>query len=187
MAYSGQTVTTDVLIIGAGIAGSFAAISARARGAEVLVLEQGVAGFVGRSSTGTNIMRIVLPEDDHEAALRGSVLQTDYMLDQEYAEECINETYDRFQEILSMDGGWDGGIKWIMMPTDVAGFQQRQTIWNPSGSYKRLNKFVITAKKAGAKFRDCTVVTDLLTKDGRCVGAVGIDTRSGRLHQLRFP
>ena len=183
MTYSEQTIKTEVLIIGSGIAGSFAAIRARELGAEVLVVDQGEAGFVGRSSTGTNINRVVLPEDDHEAALRGSVLQLDYMLDQEYAEECINESYDRFQEILAMGGdyerNWDGSIKWMMMETDVAGFKQRQAIWSPFGSYKHLHKFVTTAKAAGAKFRNRTLITELLTKDGRCVGAVGIDVRTG--------
>lgn len=137
MTFSEQAIKTEVLIIGSGIAGSFAAIRARELGAEVLVVEQGEAGFVGRSSTGTNINRVVLPEDDHDEALRGSVLQTDYMLDQEYAKECIDESYDRFQEILAMGGdyerNWDGSIKWMMMETDVAGFRQRQATWSPSG------------------------------------------------------
>ena len=184
MTFSEQTIKTEVLIIGSGIAGSFAALRARELGAEVLVVDQGEPGFVGRSSTGTNINRVVLPEDDHEEALRGSVLQLDYMLDQEYAKECIDESYDRFQEILAMGGdyerGWDGKIKWMMMDTDVAGFKQRQAIWSPFGSYKHLHKFVTAAKTAGASFRGRTLITELLTRDGRCVGAVGIDSRTGQ-------
>lgn len=180
---SEQTIRTEVLVVGAGIAGTFAAIRARELGAEVLVVEQGEPGFVGRSSTGTNVNRVVLPEDDHEEALRGSVLQTDYMLDQEYAAELIDESYDRFQEILSMGGdyerGWDGGIKWMMMDTDVAGFRQRQAIWSPFGSYKHLNKFVAHARALGAQFRGRTLITELLTRDGVCVGAIGIDVRTG--------
>lgn len=185
----GQSFKTEVLIIGAGIAGSFAAIRARELGADVLVVEQGEAGFVGRSSTGTNINRVVLPEDDHDEALRGSVFQTDYMLDQEYGRECIDESHDRFQEILAMGGdyerGWDGKIKWMMMDTDVAGFKQRQAIWSPFGSYKHLNKFVTAAKALGAQFRSRTLITELLTKDGRCVGAVGIDVRTGAFLTFR--
>ncbi|MCD8388769.1 MAG: FAD-binding protein [Oscillospiraceae bacterium] len=183
MAFSEQTIKTEVLIIGSGIAGSFAALRARALGVDVLVVDQGEAGFVGRSSTGTNVNRVVLPEDDHDEALRGSVLQTDYMLDQEYGAECIEESYDRFQEILAMGGDferdWSGNIKWMMMETDVAGFRQRQAIWSPFGSYKHLNKFVVAAKAAGARFRSRTLITELLTRDGKCVGAVGIDVRTG--------
>lgn len=183
MDFKEQIYTTDVLIIGGGIAGSFAAIKARKKGAQVLVLEQGVAGFHGRTSYGTNIMRCVLPEDDHEEALRGSVLQTDYMLDQEYGRECIDESYTIISEIMEMGGdfdrGWDGKIKWMMMETDVAGFRQRQAIWKPFGSYKHVNKMVAAAKAEGAIFRDRTLVTEILVKEGRCVGAVGIDSRDG--------
>jgi len=180
-----EIIKTDVLIIGGGLAGSFAAIKAKEQDpdAEVLVLEQGVAGFHGRASYGTNIMRCVLPEDDHDYALWGSVMQTDYMVDQEYALGCINESYDIINEILEVGGnydrGWDGKIKWMKMVTDVAGFYQRQAIWNPFGSYKHVNKIVGKAKALGAAYRDRTLVTELLTKDGKCVGAVGLDSRDG--------
>lgn len=43
MTFSEQAIKTEVLIIGSGIAGSFAAIRARELGAEVLVVEQGEA------------------------------------------------------------------------------------------------------------------------------------------------
>ena len=130
MSYNEQTITADVLIIGGGLAGSFAAIKAKEQDpeAEVIVLEQGVAGFHGRASYGTNIMRCVLPEDDHDYALWGTTMQTDYMVDQEYAMDCINESYNIISDIIKMGGdydrGWDGNIKWMKMVTDVAGFYQ---------------------------------------------------------------
>ena len=186
MAYNEQIISTDVLIIGGGIAGAFAAIKAREQGdVDVLVLEQGVAGFQGRASYGTNIMRCVLPEDDIDYAVWGSTLQTDFMLDQEYARDCIEESPKIINDILEMGGdfdrGWDGKIKWMKMVTDVAGFYQRQAIWSPFGSYKHVNHFVAKAKADGAKFRDRTLVTELLTDEesGKCVGAVGLDSRDG--------
>lgn len=185
MSYNEQTITADVLIIGGGLAGSFAAIKAKEQDpeAEVIVLEQGVAGFHGRASYGTNIMRCVLPEDDHDYALWGTTMQTDYMVDQEYAMDCINESYNIISDIIKMGGdydrGWDGNIKWMKMVTDVAGFYQRQAIWNPFGSYKHVNKIVAAAKSLGAKYRDRTLITELLTNNGKCVGACGIDSREG--------
>ena len=106
MSYREETITTDILIIGGGLAGSFAAIKAKEQDpdAKVLVLEQGVAGFHGRASYGTNIMRCVLDEDDHDYALWGSTMQTDYMVDQEYAMDCINESQTIIEEILKMGG-----------------------------------------------------------------------------------
>ncbi len=183
MTVNEKTITTDVLVIGSGIAGCFASIRAAELGVKVIVAEQGASGFHGRTSTGTNITRVVLPEDDHDAALRGTVLQTDYMIDQEYCEEAINENYDRFQDVLKMGGdferGWDGNIKWIMQVTDVQGFIQRQAIWKPFGSYKHVNKFKVYAAEHGVEFMDRTVITDLLKKDDKVVGAVGINSRTG--------
>ncbi len=185
MTINEQTITTDVLIIGGGLAGSFAAIKAKEENpaAQVLVLEQGVAGFHGRASYGTNIMRCVLDSDDHDYALWGTTMQTDYMIDQEYAADCIAASQTILEEIMKYGGdydrGWDGKIKWMKMVTDVAGFYQRQAIWNPFGSYKHVNKIVAAAKAAGAKYRDRTLVTELLTNNGKCIGACGIDSREG--------
>lgn len=176
-------ITTDVLVIGSGIAGCFAAIHACQDGAAVTMVEQGEAGFVGRSSPGPNIQRVVLPEDDFDKALEGTVRQCDYMVDQEYADEVIRESNDRFQEELALganvERGWDGKVKWMMMETQFPDFKQREAIWEPFGSYKHLNKYKVEAERLGTRIINRTVITDLLTRDGTVVGAVGVNRRTG--------
>lgn len=178
-----RTITTDVLVIGSGIAGCFAAIHACRGGAAVTIVEQGEAGFVGRSAPGPNVQRVVLPEDGFEKALEGTVRQCDYMVDQEYADEIIRESSDRFEEELALgagvERGWDGKVKWMMMETQFPDFQQREAVWAPFGSYKHLNKYKVEAERLGARVINRTVITDLLTKDGRVVGAVGVNRRTG--------
>ena len=182
-------VTTDVLIIGSGIAGCFAAIHACQGGAAVTIVEQGEAGFVGRSAPGPNVQRVVLPEDDFDKALEGTVRQCDYMVDQEYADEVIRESGDRFEEELalgaSVERGWDGNVKWMMMETQFPDFKQREAVWEPFGSYKHLNKYKVEAERLGAQVINRTVITDLLTKDGKVVGAVGANRRTGEFLILR--
>jgi len=184
-----NTITTDVLIIGSGIAGCFAAIRARECGADVIIAEQGVAGFHGRTSTGTNINRVVCPDDDFDAALKGTVLETDYMVDQEYAESAIAETWDRFRDMLAMGADFErdfkGNIKWMIMDTQYPEFKQRQAIWKPFGSYKHINKFKNRAVSLGTQVIDRITVTDLLVTDGKVSGAVGINNRSGELYIFR--
>lgn len=183
MVVSEHCISTDVLVVGAGIAGCFAAIRARELGAEVVIAEQNVSGFVGKTSMGTNIHRVVLPDDDHELALKGTVLQCDYMIDQEYAESAIAETYDRFQDVIRMGAefrqNYRHQIDWMIMDTQYPEFKQRQAIWNPYGSYKHINKFKAEAIRYGAKIIDRCVVTELLKKNGKVVGAVGINKRNG--------
>lgn len=184
-----KMITTDVLVIGSGIAGCFAAIHACQGGAAVTIVEQGEAGFVGRSAPGPNIQRVVLPEDDFDKALEGTVRQCDYMVDQEYADEIIRESNDRFEEELalgaSVERGWDGKVKWMMMETQFPDFQQREAVWEPFGSYKHLNKYKVEAERLGAQVINRTVITDLLTKDGKVVGAVGVNRRTGEFLVLR--
>lgn len=184
-----KRIETDVLVIGAGIAGTFAAIRALGEGMKVTIAEQNVSGFVGKTSMGANIHRVVLPEDDHEAALKGTVLQTDYMIDQEYAEEAIAETYDRFMDVINMGSdfkrGFRGQIDWMIMDTQFPEFKQRQAIWQPYGSYKHINRFKAQAVRMGAEVIDRCVVTDLLTRDGRVVGAVGINKRTGDFYVFK--
>lgn len=178
-----REIKTDVLVIGSGIAGCFAAIHACQGGAAVTIVEQGEAGFVGRSAPGPNIQRVVLPEDDFDKALEGTVRQCDYMVDQEYADEVIRESEERFQEELalgaSVERGWDGKVKWMMMETQFPDFKQREAIWEPFGSYKHLHKYMVEAQRQGAQIISRTVITDLLTKNGAVVGAVGVNRRTG--------
>lgn len=184
-----RTITTDVLVIGSGIAGCFAAIHACQGGAAVTIVEQGEAGFVGRSAPGPNVQRVVLPEDGFEKALEGTVRQCDYMVDQEYADEIIRESNDRFEEELALganvERGWDGKVKWMMMETQFPDFQQREAVWEPFGSYKHLNKYKVEAERLGARVVNRTVITDLLTKNGRVVGAVGVNRRTGEFLVVR--
>ena len=189
MTISEHTITTEVLVIGAGFAGCFAAIRARELGAKVVIVEQGKSGFAGRSSVGTNINRVVLPEDNFDMALKGTVLQTDYMVDQEYAEGAIAETWDRFQELLKLGANfrrdYSGQILWHFHKTHYPPFQQRQAMWEPFGSYKHVLKVKAGAVRLGARVLDMTVITDLLVSDGKVVGAVGINRRNGNFYVFK--
>lgn len=186
MAITENTISTDVLVVGAGIAGCFAAIRALELGADVTIAEQNVSGFVGKTSMGANIHRVVLPDDDHEMALKGTVLQTDYMIDQDFAESAIAETYDRFMDVINMGSDFKRNfrkeIDWMIMDTQFPEFKQRQAIWQPYGSYKHINRFKAQAVRMGAKVIDRCVMTDLLTKDGNVIGAVGINKRDGSMY-----
>lgn len=178
-----HTIRTDVLIIGAGFAGCFAAIRARELGAEVLVVDQGKSGFCGSSSNGTHWNRTVLPEDDHDAAVKSSVLDSDYLVDQEYVEGVIAEAWDRFQQWLDLGSDYErdpnGEIHWFMHNTANTFYKERIAMWKPHGSYQHSLNVKARADSMGAQFIDRIVVTELLTSNGRVVGAVGFNKRQG--------
>jgi succinate dehydrogenase/fumarate reductase flavoprotein subunit len=181
--------TTDVLVIGAGFAGCFAAKRARELGERVLIVEQGKSGFVGSSSVGTHMTRVVLPEDNVELALEGTVLESDYMVDQDYAEGALRETWDRFQEFLEVGADYRrddaGKIRWYLKDTRWPEHKQRCALWEPIGSYRHLLKVKAAALRLGAEVLDRVVITDFLVTNGEVVGAIGIDRREGNFYVLR--
>ena len=135
METSEQTLTTDVLVVGGGIAGCFAAIRAKELGVDVIMVEQGTSGFSGMSARGMHYLRVVLPEDDHDLVLKGTVLESEYMIDQEFAEIGIKETYDRFQDLLKFGVGFrrddSGQILWNFTDTHLITFKQRCVAYEP--------------------------------------------------------
>ena len=61
----GQLVETDVLVIGSGIAGAFAAIKARETGASVTVVDRSYAGKSGASFITSGAIHHFHPEEDN--------------------------------------------------------------------------------------------------------------------------
>jgi succinate dehydrogenase/fumarate reductase flavoprotein subunit len=181
--------TTDVLVVGSGIAGCFAAMEAKERGADVLMVEQGKSGFWGMSVGGTHRLRVVLPGDDFDAAMKGTVEECEYMIDQEFAGTALKETWDRFNDLLKFGVDFrrndKGQILWYQGDTQDPHFKQRNAMWEPVGSYKHLLKINRQAVLRGVKVLDRVLATDLLTRDGKVQGAVGIDTRQGIFYVLK--
>jgi succinate dehydrogenase / fumarate reductase flavoprotein subunit len=182
------SVKTDVLVVGAGIAGCFAAMRARELGAEVVMVEQGKSGFWGMSTGGTHRLRVVLPEDDFEAALEGTVRECEYMIDQDFARSGLQETPERLEELMGMGISFrrseDGGIQWYWADTADANFRQRNVLWEPIGTHKHLLKVHREALRRGVRVLDRLLVTHLLDGDGEVKGAVGLGTRTGEFFRM---
>ncbi len=177
---------TDVLVLGTGMAGFFAAIKASEMGADVTIVGDGESGFTGQSVGGTHRLRAVLPEDDFEAALKGTVIESEYMIDQEFAESALKETWVNIQALQKMGidfrKGDDGNIQWYFGDTQDPDFKQRNIVWEPMGSYRHLLKVKKEALKRGVKVVDRVMVTALLTSGSAVCGAAGFGSRTGEFH-----
>jgi succinate dehydrogenase/fumarate reductase flavoprotein subunit len=181
---------SDVLVIGSGIAGCFASIRAKELGADVVMVEQGKSGYWGMSVGGTHRVRVVLPgRDDLDAAMRGTVRECEYMVDQEFIEGALAETWDRFQDMQSLGGEFrrdeHGDVKWYWSDTAYPDFKQRNAMWEPVGSYKHILKMNSQAVKRGVRVLDRVMLIDLITDGKRVHGAVGFDTRQGNFCVFR--
>ena len=181
-----EEIETDVLVIGGGLAGLWAAIRAREQGKRVLVVEKGFSGAAGVSVFAGAVVVALTPEDDLAAFMAEQVEDADYLLDPDWAELVIRESYERLQEIVA----WGGPL-----PLDESGqlvrrkapVHSRQTVWRVSFDSAALMKFMrqVAVGRSKVKALDQAVVTGLLVEDGRVAGAVALRRQEERVSVIR--
>jgi succinate dehydrogenase/fumarate reductase flavoprotein subunit len=192
-----ETIETDVLVLGGGIAGCMAAIAAAQSGQKVILVEKGATKRSGAGGSGcdhwesaaTNPCSKITPEeltvamlDDNDGFNNGI---SHYI-------EC-REGYDRLLDIEKMGGKIrDTGDEF-----KGAAFRDEKT--RLLFAYDYLNRYTLRVwgttfkpamynelKRLGVKIIDRVMVTSLLTRSGpagnRIIGATGIHSRTGRFY-----
>jgi succinate dehydrogenase/fumarate reductase flavoprotein subunit len=195
-----EKITTDVLVLGGGIAGCMAAIAAAERGQKVVLVEKGATKRSGAGGSGcdhwesaaTNPCSKISPEELTSAMLDDN---DGYNNGISHYIEC-REGYDRLLDIEKMGGKIrdtedefkgaafrDESTK-LMFAYD---YENRYTlrIWGSTFKPAMYNKL----KKLGVKIYDRVMVTSLLNEEGkqgnRCIGATGMHTRTGKFFIFR--
>ena len=92
-------VQTDVLVIGGGITGAFAAIKAREGEADVVLVDKATFGRSGVSALASGVYEAYMPEDDLEAWMRGT--SSNPSVNRGLARKAILKTYDLLMEMDS--------------------------------------------------------------------------------------
>ena len=195
-----ETVTSDVLVLGGGLAGCYAAIAAARRGLDVVLVEKGATERSGSGGTGfdhwesacTNPCSGVTPEEIAWA----------YVHEQDYYSNGIahyiecREGYDRLLDMESFGGkvrDTDG---------EFAGAPFRDDETKLMFAYDYKNRFTLRVwgstfkpalyrelKRLGVHIYDRTEATSLLTAvvDGkkRGVGACGMNVHTGKFYVFR--
>jgi succinate dehydrogenase/fumarate reductase flavoprotein subunit len=190
-----EEVSTDVLVLGAGVAGCWAAISAAKKGVRVTLVEKGATIKSGAGGSGsdhwesacTNPCSKVSPEEMTQAMIDDN---GGYNNGISHYIEC-REGYDRLLELEKMGG------KIRDTEDEFAGAEFRDEKTKFLFAYDYENRFTLRVwgttfkpalykecKQLGVKIYDRTMATSLLTEDGkqarRVVGAAGFNTRTGR-------
>ena len=179
-----QEVSTDVLIVGAGGAGMYAAISAARQGASVLLLDKSLIGRGGATIMAQMTVAAALGHeepDDCATHLRDTLEAGRGLCNEELSALLC---YDGPQRILEMQ---EWGTRWAR-----AGERIRQEL-APGHSRKRCCyvDFLNTGPAVAATLRrkvsevaairrlSNIAVVDVVIKNGRAVGAVGLDLAEG--------
>ncbi len=179
----GKTIDTDVLVIGGGLSGVFAAIKAKEAGAKkVTIVEKGHVGKSGCSAFAAGVIKVWVPEeDDFNLLFDRGVKLWHYLVDQHRLKDHIEQGYERVKEMESfgveLEKTPDGKIK-----RHPARGAHPVIMFHGNQMMETMAKAAI---KKGVEHIGKTMVTDLLTRDGRVVGALGFNILNGDFYIFR--
>jgi len=159
----------DVLIIGGGPAGTWAAISAAAKGASVVLADKGYCGASGATAPSGTAVWYVEPEGPKRHQSKASrYAMGGYLAETAWMDRVLDQTYSNMQTLA--DWGYP-------FPLDSEGTQRRISLQGPE--YMRLMRK--RAKQAGVRILDHSPALQLLTdQDGRVSGASGISRQKNQ-------
>ena len=179
-----REISTDVLVVGAGGAGMYAAISAARQGVSVLLLDKSLVGRGGATIMAQMTVAAALGQEEPDdcATHLSDTLEAGRGLCNEELAELL--CFDGPERILEMEG-W--GTRWARV-----GGRIRQEI-APGHSRKRCCyvDFLNTGPAVAATLRrkvsevaairrlSNIAVVDLIIEDGRAVGAIGLSLAEG--------
>jgi len=174
-----RVVDTDVLVIGGGIAGCFAAIRAKEQGLDVTLVDKGYVSRSGSTPFPRGFM-YVNPERGHEfdVWIEDVNIAGEYLNNREWDEIIITESCAIQQELAS----------WGVQFTDedgntISDYPSREGIQGMPLKYGSISPILRKqVLKNGIKILDRIMITDLLKQDEKIVGAIGIPTISYGLY-----
>jgi succinate dehydrogenase/fumarate reductase flavoprotein subunit len=179
-----ELLETDVLVVGAGGAGMRAAYEAHLAGAKVVLAVKGRFGAIGVRGAGatasgfseTGSMRPVglpprvpgerlEPDEVYEDILQCGLGMADPQLVRVLVDEAL-ETRGALE-------------RWGMVPTFAEGYGIR------THGVPIVVTLQSVVRRSDIMVRERTVVTDLLVRDGACVGALAVEEQSGNVLAIK--
>ena len=185
----GKLTKVDVLVIGGGIAGLFAAIKAKEKDPtiNVTVVDKSCPGASGCSVFAAGVFAYCQEGDDFEIYEREIIEDNaEYLINQEYVSLVMKQSFDRFQDLLKWGVGFfknhDGRVIRIQAMATKYGFSSPF-----DGGPNFMWKLRGQALSEGVTLIDRKMVVDLVVESGNCLGAVGFDVRTGEFEIFQSP
>ena len=163
----------DVLVLGGGPAGAWAAWSAANAGAKVVLADKGYCGSSGATAPGgTNILYLPPDDDLREAAVEQRMVQGGFLSERAWIHRVLDTVYEGLKKVE----GWGYPFR-----IDERGEAMRTHVQGPE--YMRLMRNVI--KKAGVRLLDQSPALELLVDGDGVGGARGISRLDGKPWEVR--
>ncbi len=158
----------DVLVLGGGPAGTWAAISAAEHGARVVLADKGFCGTSGATAAaGTGVWYVDPAPERREAAMASREKLGGHLQDRRWMARVLDRTYAQSNQLA------DWGYPY---PADDCGKPQRNSLQGPE--YMRLMRK--RTKQAGVTILDHAPALELLVdSNGVVAGAAGLRRQKG--------
>lgn len=165
--------TADVLVIGGGPAGAWAAWSAASQGAKVVLADKGYLGTSGATAPGGTNLLVVPPEPElREAAVQDRVSTGGNLAEPAWVHRVLDQVYENLELVA----------KWgYPFPKVEDGKGFRSHLQGPE--YMKLMRRVVS--KAGVKILDQSPAQQLLADDHGVGGARGINRLTGKTWEVK--
>ena len=179
---------TDILIIGGGLSGLWAANRAREFVDDVLIVDKGPPmGYAGEGYFSGGNTQALPPESNVDDYVKDIISLGDGLYEQDLLEKILKQSWDRIEDFRRMGVEFeeDGGK---MRYVPQRGLKNNAClIGKPSGTGGRnmMSALSQIANRQGVRYLDRTYITCLVKRDGAVVGAVGFNVRTGDFYLIK--
>jgi len=184
-----ETIDTDVLVIGAGGAGSRAAIEASKNNVHVILLSKELLGkaHTCMAEGGYNApLANVDPADKWEVHFKDTVLGGAWLNNQRLAEILVKEAGDRIFDLEEYGAVFDRTPEGKIMQRPFGKQTYRRTCYAADRTgHELMATLVEEVRRRDIDVLDEIFVTSLLTSEGKVAGAVAIDYKTGNFLVFR--
>ena len=164
---------TDVLVVGGGYAGVFAALRAKEKGKRVLLVDKGIVGKSGQSpwALGINFFDASLG-DDYDEWLWSMQKRSEFVGNLDYVKMWLDDSKALYNELVSwgvVDPARSSSVGEYWAPDK----ESAREFLAPRIKQDRHEIIRGKIKECGIPLVERVMLTDLLTQDGRVAGAIG--------------
>lgn len=179
----GKLIETDVLIVGCGPSGLWASIKAKPLVDKVIVVDKGPT--LGPTNQGYFSGGGVdaCPPEEVDKLVEELVYFEDGLIEQDVVAAIAMQSFDRIREFERF------GVKFFrepdgsLRPIPQRGLKYAKCyLGEPfgAGGLRQTEALINEAKRLGVEFMKRIFVTDVLVQDGKAVGVVAFDSRTGQ-------
>jgi succinate dehydrogenase/fumarate reductase flavoprotein subunit len=175
-----KELSTDVLVVGGGLAGCFAAYRAAQMGAHVLLVDKARVGTTGCSTFAAGDILWWTPNDDLKTWINNYARWGGYLLDPEWFVLLCQDIYERVLEMDRWGAPFERDRKGNLARKPGRGH-------NAAVVFPGVKLMDLMRKKVlevGARIVDRVMITDLVVEDGDLTGAVGFDIVNGDFYVI---